>query len=176
MAKTYPTQELKVRSLSDNLSYLALYLPEGASQTFLRGWPVVITSGYVVEGANPVTALFGFAGENAHNSPAGAYTISVIPATPDVVVEGNFLASSAADNVLAAGDFGGSFRLAKGANLLGASKPGWYIEDTGSSTSVKIVSARSSHVLPTSEEGEAKAGDTNARLVAKPLASVITYG
>ncbi|HBY61912.1 MAG TPA: hypothetical protein DEH78_18995 [Solibacterales bacterium] len=175
MAKTYNRLALGVRSLSDNLSYFALATPEGASQTFKRNWPVVITSGYAVEAANPVTALYGFAGEDAHNAAAGAYTINVYPVTSDLVIEANFLAASAANNVLAAADFGGSFRLAKHADALGTGKAGWYVEDTGSTTAVKIISFRSSHVLPNSEEGEAKAGDTNARIVAKPLAAVVTY-
>lgn len=55
-----------------------LHFPEAASQSFVTGEPVLLsTTGYVTEcGDNPV-AILGLALADAHNTTAGLYTIPV---------------------------------------------------------------------------------------------------
>lgn len=171
MANTWHKKDIVVLSRSrPDAQYVVFSCPEGASVTAKRGWPVVVTSGYVVEAASPATAIFGFLAEDAHNDAvAGTHQISVIPALPDVLIEANFLAASAADNVLAAGDFGGKFRLVKSAGGM------WYVEDTGTTTAVKIVNLVPETVSPTIHPPRAVAGDTNARVIASVLDAVCTW-
>jgi len=173
MAKTFPKRALGVR-LEDSpvLGYAARWEPEGASQTYPAGSPVVFTSGYVVEAANPVLAIMGFAIEAGHNTTAGAALAKFLPAYDGLIFYGNLLASSAADRTLVATDLGSSFRIAKDSNLLGTGLPGWYIEATGTTTACKIVSFRADLVVPNEVNDRAAVGDTNPRVGAIALDSI----
>jgi hypothetical protein len=176
MAKTYGKQALAVSVPSDAwLGYNTRYAPEGASQTFVSSSPLVFSSGYLVVGADPTTAIACFSLQAGHNTTAGAYNIPVLPAYNGLVLFGNFLGAAAADNVLAAADMGASFDLKLSSTLLGASSPGWYILDAAASACVKITSFASDMVLPNSSETVAVAGDTNARVTAEVVDSVYAW-
>ena len=173
MAKTYPKRSLGVR-LEDHpvLSYAARHEPEGALQTFPAGSPVMFSGGFVVEAANPVAAMLGLAIEAGKNAPAGTRLTKFIPAIDGVLVYGNLLAAAAADRVLAAADLGASYRLSKDPALLGAGKPGWYIEATATTTASKVVSFRSDLIVPNEPKDRAEPGDTNPRVGVIVLDSV----
>lgn len=63
--------------------------PEAASQTFKKGEPVYLVSGYITEfTADADTGsqrLLGFAAEDAHNSTAGAYDVAVFIGNADTI-------------------------------------------------------------------------------------------
>ncbi len=173
MAKTFPKRALGVR-LEDNpvLSYAARWEPEGATQTYVAGAPVVLTAGFIVEAANPATSMLGIAIEAGHNAAAGAKLAKFLPAIDGLIFYANLLAASAADRALVATDLGTSYRIAKDANLLGTGKPGWYIEATGTSTACKVVSFRADLIVPNENDDRAAVGDTNPRVGAIVLDSV----
>ena len=59
------------------------------------------------------------------------------------------------------------------ANMISAGVGGWYVEDGAASASVKIVSFNSDIAIPNNSESIAVAGDTNARVSALFLNSVV---
>lgn len=174
MAKTYPKRGIQVFAPNDAyLSSVSVYLPEGLNQTYTGVNPVVVTSGYVVLAADPVTAIAGICVEDAHNAAAGAYSVRVIPVSEDVGVYANFLGNAAADNVLAAADLYLKRDFEYDANMISTGVGGWYIEDGAAAASVRIVSFNSDIAIPNNSESIAVAGDTNARVSAVFLASVV---
>lgn len=174
MAKTYPKRGIQVFAPNDAyLSSVSVYLPEGASQTFTGVNPIVVTSGYVVLAADPVTSVMGICVEDGHNTTAGTYNVRVIPVSQDVGVYANFLGNAAADNVLAAADLYLSRDFEYDANMITTGEGGWYVEDGAASASVKIVSFNSDIAIPNNSQSEAEAGDTNARVSALFLNSVV---
>jgi len=73
--------------------------PEAASQTFKKGELVYLVAGYVTAcGADPVNIL-GLAGEDAHNSTAGAYNVAVELAEPTVLFQMNIASSTSAGSL-----------------------------------------------------------------------------
>src|SRR5262245_14573368 len=103
--------------------------PEGASQTFLAGAPLKLVSGLALKFVTPTDGkLAGFALSDGHNVASGA-SVTVIPAFPHIEIECNFLGAAAADNVLAAADFGNKFDLLESTTLIGGDTAGWYISD-----------------------------------------------
>ena len=58
--------------------------PEGGSQTYKRGAPLIYTSGYLVVAASaPIDtgdSIVGFANEDGHNGTAGVYTATYVVA------------------------------------------------------------------------------------------------
>lgn len=172
MATTHIKQRLDVVQDDAMLSLITRQLPEGASQTFVLNAPVAIASGYVVVFVAPTTAkLAGFAMSDGHNSAAGTDSVDVVLAVPGITkIEANFLGSAAADNVLAAADFGSKFDLASSSTLINGDSPGWYIADTTSDPSVRICQFPPMRVANTTQVRTA-AGDTNARVYATPIAT-----
>lgn len=64
--------------------------PEAASQTFVAGEPVYLSSGYVTECGDDPSAILGIAADNAHNdSTAGKYSVGVYIPDSDMVFEAN---------------------------------------------------------------------------------------
>jgi len=174
MAKTYPKRGIQVFAPNDAyLSAVSVYLPEGLNQTFTGVNPVVVTGGYVVLAADPVTSVAGICLEDGHNTAAGTYNVRVVPVSQDVGVYANFLGNAAADNVLAAADLYLSRDFEYDANMISAGVGGWYVEDGAASASVKIVSFNSDIAIPNNSESIAVAGDTNARVSALFLNSVV---
>lgn len=140
--------------------------PEGASQTFPIGSPLKVSSNALVEwtAGTDLAALSCAAGQNTTGATCAVYFL-----LPGIELEGNFLAGSAADNVLAAGDVGTAYVLAKGTNLLGTGNDGWYIEDNVTNACVKISELMAEQPIPNVNATYPAVGDTNARVRAMPL-------
>lgn len=112
-----------VRSLT-GLSYPRQAVPEAASQTFLLGALVVVTSGYLVEcGADPALIL-GVATSAGHNkASANLVKNTVVLAHPDTLFVGNLDDSgSLGTGVTAATDRFLTYGVAK------RSSSHWYID------------------------------------------------
>jgi hypothetical protein len=146
------------------LSILFREFPEAASQTFEDGWPCKLVNGLVTEWVSVSDAFLAcFAAQDASGTTSQA--CQVVLAEPSfIVVEGNLLDTSAADEVLAAADLGVEKELAKDSNLLGTGLAGWYIRDQTSAPAVRIQSFRNSYPSPTVEPSASEVGDTNARV------------
>lgn len=171
MAITHDKAALKiVRPDAVMLELITREWPEGASQTFVKYSPLALSSGLAIAFVAPGTAkLAAWALTDGHNTTGAS--VSVVLATPEVEIEANFLGAAAADNVLAAADFGGKFDIDVSATLLGASSPGWYIKDATADPTVRItqfppVAKANSSTVRTA------AGDTNARVRAMAMYSV----
>lgn len=169
MAKTYPIQQLKVVYPHD-MSAAAVYLPEAASQTFVAGAPVLWSSGYVATAAaNPDTDtdVIGFALEDGHNdSVAGTSKVKVMPLIGEVYVEVNFLDSDGTDRTLAATELGNTCDLSL-TTISGEAI--WHADTAGAAKgALRIVSFKTTTLVPNSSEVEAVAGDTNARVLCVP--------
>ncbi len=176
MAKTYTKQALRPIEPSNVYgSLVERKLPEGASQTFPPGSPLKLASGlaivFVSASDGPIAAI---STESGHNTASGSEIMCVI-AHPNLEIEANFLGSAAADNVLAAADFGGDFDLATSTTLIGGADAGWYIQDSTSSVSVTMMNYRVNQLSPTSNVMLAEAGDTNARVRARILQDVLHF-
>jgi hypothetical protein len=93
MATTFPKKTLRVRSPGDGeMSYWIRKLPEVASSTFIASAPIVMTAGYVTEGADPCTKVYGFALRAGRNGASdGLYDSEVVVAFPGLEFYANFL-------------------------------------------------------------------------------------
>lgn len=172
---TFYKKQIGVFNINDpELSYCTMRAVEGASQTWVAGAPVVLSSGLVVEAANPATDVWGFAleaGQNVSTSPK----CKILPVIDGVALYANFLASGGANNNIAAADVGSTWRLAKGAYGEDGSTI-WYAEDTASSQALKMVSLETDQVLPNVVDNSyAAVGDTNARVKFIVLDSVRSF-
>lgn len=162
MAKTYLTRTLRVRQPSDpHMSYAVRRLPEGATQTFIASAPVVVTSGLVVEAADPVAAVFGIAVRDGQNVASGALA-ELIPIVDGLEFYANFLATGGGDNVLAAADLNNAnpFQVEKntvGGNII------WHAADASTTDACDMVSFDSDQQLANQVGSKVEAGDTNAR-------------
>lgn len=184
MADTYPKLPLRLNR-PDNpfLSYGARELEEGASETFVEDAPIVVTSGLVVEAANPATAVFGFALRAGQNNASAAAVLSeFLPATPDLEIFGNLLDdtdATANDHVFARADIGNDFNLEKDTILASGDTAWFFSDDTGSTEAVRIVNSKSDYVFTEAAGVGGKErpaiGDLNPRLTATVLAAIITY-
>lgn len=167
MAKTYPIKQLKVAYPRD-MSEAAIYLPEGASQTFVAGSPVKFSSGFIVENAAPNTdaanRIVGFALEDGHNAgSAGDKHVKIMPVVDSTFIEVNYLAANGADANLASAQLGQILHLNK--NTING-KVIWHASpNTGSKESLRCVSFKTTTLIPNSPEVEAQNGDTNARIL-----------
>jgi len=168
MAKTFVKGQMAVRMPNDAmLAVVPYYLQEGASQTFLNGSPVVITSGYVVAAADGATTVEGFALEDAHNSAAGTDKIKIVPASTGnaLHVYANFLTTAAADNILAATDLGLNATIEYAATASSSGGPIWHAGDSESSAGLRLVGfeCEPAYIPANQAELGPVAGDTNAR-------------
>jgi hypothetical protein len=174
MAETWARGPLRLFALSNSfISLVERRVPEGASQTFVTHSPLKIVSGLAVEWTAGTDVAFWSAGDG-QNVASGAFAM-VYFATPELGIEANFLGSAAAANVLAAADFGTAFDLAKGTDLLGTGKDGWYISDTTSSIMVRICEIHSEMTIPNKLPAPPAVGDTDARVRALPLTSLLHW-
>jgi len=167
MAKTFAKAAMLAVNPNDPfLGLVAEEWPEGASQSYPDGSPVVVTSGYIVAAAttNP-TSIWGLSSGAAHNTTAGAYQQKVIPLVAGMVLEANLMNDAAgADGTLATTDLGTKYDINYGANFLGTGKKGWFFSKTTGGVSIRIYSFKSTTVTPNSTEMLALSGDTNARV------------
>lgn len=173
MATTWP--KTAMRAVMPSNSYLSLVerrVPEAASQTFAIGSLLTYSSGlYAVWASGDLSAISCQEGQNT----TGAFT-NVYLILPGVELEANFLGSAAADNVLAAADHGTAFDVAVSSTLLGASSPGFYIQDSTSATKVRIIfGAEGVPFGPQATESYVAAGDTNAIVRGIPLISALLW-
>lgn len=174
MAKEYQFRPLKVLGGTDDpaIAYPARYALEGASQTFKAGAPLKWASGYLVTASTNPTAngtdemIAGFALEDGHNSTAGAYEVQYLPCIPgSIAIEGNLLTTAAADYVLLATDYGAAVDL-----VLDGTTGYWYFITAADVYGFgRIVSFKTSELVPNSNEVVAVAGDTNARVRVEPF-------
>ena len=82
-------------------------LDEGASQTFVKGELVFYSAGSIIEIASDTPALiYGMAAADGHNAAVNTKKIPVYVVNENLLFEGNVLAASLADYVLAQGDLG----------------------------------------------------------------------
>lgn len=183
MADTYPKLPLRLNR-PDNpfLSYAVRELEEGASQTFVEDAPVVCTSGLIVEAANPVTAVFGFALRAGRNGTAAQYLAEFLPATPDLEIFGNLLDDTDAvanDHTFARADVGNDFNMEKDAILADGSTAWFFSDDTSSGEAIRIVNTKSDfvHTEASGTGGRERpaVGDLNPRLTATVLSAIIAY-
>jgi hypothetical protein len=170
MAYTFPKRRLSAFCPQDpHEGYIVKSHHEGASQSFPRGAPLAMVGGYLVVFVATGTAkIWGFSVTEGNNTTAGAKQVKYVPAVPEVYFRASFLGSSAANNVLAQTDFGGTFDLASNANLEGTGKPGWYLQDSASDAVGIIMDADPKESPPPDQdEHRSLAGDTNARLLCR---------
>lgn len=138
---------------------------EGASQTFKKGWPVIMVAGYV-EGISTDTPslILGVAAEDAHNdSTAGTHMIGIYLALDTNIFSANVLGTSLADHILVQGDIGRQMGIQRDTSnnrlFLDSSVVG------GSSARVFTYElAQNQSSTPNSASGPFGIGDTNVRL------------
>jgi len=188
VAKTYPLGPLKVFVADDpDLSFAERSFVEAASQTFDVGAPLKLgTNGLAEWVSNADAAIFAWGLTKGQNLSAPSYQISnadqaITPtptmlkgllAAPDVVIEGNLLAASAAAYVLLAADYGAQKDLIKKAALYtqgGTAHDGWYVQNTASAATVQIFSFNSNDITPLTNDWGAIPGDTSPRVRVKVI-------
>lgn len=167
MAITFPKAHLRVHKPEDAyLGFVARYLPEGASQTFVAGSPLVFSSGLLIESTSPINTtnqVACFALEAGHNTTGR--TVKVLPVLPGLVIWGTLLAAAAADYVLAATDVGTVWLLAKTANFPTTGANGWYVQHVATNAAAKITHLGPHDLTPPNVTQTTSAvGDTNARV------------
>lgn len=178
MAKTYIKGQLAVEMPGDvSLAVWVMSLPEAASQTFKNGSPLVFSSGYLATASGTVESVEAFALEDAHNGTAGEYDIKCCPALHNTHCFGNLLTTGAADNVLAATDWGVKVQLLYNATAGAGSTPIWFFGDSASNPCFKVVDFKGdAQYLPANQsELRAAAGDTNARVKGVLLTSAADW-
>ena len=153
---------------SEFLALITREAPEGASQTFPAFSPTKIASGLHAVFVNPTDGLLAAFAVIAGQNTTGANT-KIVRAVQGVEIEANFLGAAAADNVLAAADYGGKFDLLSSSTLIGGASAGWYISDATADPSVRISAFKTSHPLPNVVATDPAVGDTNARVRAIPI-------
>lgn len=169
MAKEYQFRPLKVLGGTDDpgIAYPARYALEASSQTFKAGAPLQWVNGYLATCSTDPTAsgteekIAGFALEDAHNITAGTQEVQYLPNIPgSIALEGNLLTTAAADYVLLATDYGVAVDL-----VLDGTTGYWYfIKAADAYSAGRVVSFKTSELVPNNNEVVAKAGDTNARV------------
>lgn len=179
MAITWPKVNASLfNPHSDVLSYAALRLPEGATVTNVAGAPVVHAAGYIVEAADPVTAIFGWSLLAGLNKAAAtdAGDAKVVPIIPAFRLYANFLATgdAGADNVLAAADLGVDYELQKAA-VGPASAVIWHAADDQTDEALQMVSFKSDVQPANVTRYKSADGDTNARCEFAFIQDIIEY-
>lgn len=169
--------EHQVRALGSSvmnhpmLGFAAQWEPEGASQTFAAGTPVVWSAGLLVastsaietDAANKVT---GLAVEAGHNAAAGVTNLcKFIPAIDGVVFYGNLMTGDGADYVFeaAALGHGETQALRSKSGLITTSVTDWFLDDADTN-GTQVVSTRPDIVLPNVDPVRGTVGDTNIRV------------
>jgi hypothetical protein len=138
---------------------------EGATQTFKKGWVVILSAGFVVDPASDTpAAILGVAAEDAHNDTvAGTHTIGVYLAIPTNVFAGNVLQSSLADHVLVQGDIGTSMAIQRDTVNFR-----WFLNaSTVGGANIRVFTyeiAQNQSATPNTASGPFGVGDTNVRL------------
>ena len=172
---TWPKQGLNIVVHDDNmLAVLSREVDEAASQVWKGVSPLKLSSGLYAEWVSTADGeLAAWSKEDGHN--ATGKRCSVVLALPGVEIEGNFLGAAAATNVLAATDYGLNRDLAVSAPLIGGATRGWYILDSAVAAAVRITEFATNFPLPESQNDRPIAGDSDVRLRAHPLISILHW-
>jgi len=153
MATVTLTRAVLAKTESGN-EPLVINYPEAASQTFVKGEFVYLSSGYVMEiGDNP-TAILGMALDNAHNSTAGAYKVGVAVFSDNTILEMNKVNTSGVAQATAYSDIGKTF--------------GIYRDTTNNMTYAADASA-SPRLICIGLSGSDQVGDTGGRLLLRVI-------
>ncbi len=137
--------------------------PEAANQTFIAGQPVALVAGYVTEitsGAIGNAGLLGFASEDAGNTgTSGERNVAIYDLDTLTVCEFNLLegnSTTPTDHVMVAADIGVSYGI-----QYDASNNRVYL--------TSAVTGADSCFWIQGPAGPSVVGDTNARVLARPL-------
>ena len=150
-------------------------LPEGSAQTFKKNSLVKLSAGQIIaRTSGAADECFAFVLDDATGTQGTLLRCIILQ--PGDCVEGNFLATGGGNGTLAADDIGKSFELELDATLLGTGKPGWYIADAVATPSVRCISFHTNSQLPNALQGDAVAGDINARVRAVILRTLLPWG
>jgi len=124
------TADKWIRPASAKGSHILRQGAEGASQSFVRGAPLVRSGGYlVVATSGAALDMVGFTAEAAHNdSSAGTHNVLYWPIEENPVFQGQLAGASA--HTLAITDIGTAYGLA-------ASSGKWYVDVDESSANQK---------------------------------------
>jgi hypothetical protein len=157
------------------LSYVAQWEPEAASQTFTAGAPIYFDAGLLKTSVDPIdgsaidNCMLGLAIEDGHNAAAGRSNLcKFIPNIDGVIFYANQLTGDGATNVFAAADLFKhiSSTLANKSGLVTTGVTDWFIDDAAGG-GVAIVSTRADLVVENKPEPEGSrvlAGDSDARV------------
>lgn len=109
--------------------------PEGASQTFKKGAPLIYSSGYLIIAASaPIDtgdAIVGFSTEPGHNGSAGQYDVTyAVAGGPHVTFIGLLIDKVAESHVLAQTDLGAAYAIDVDANGY------WYLDENNTTNPV----------------------------------------
>lgn len=164
------------------LSYVAQWEPQGASETYTAGSPVVWSSGLLVASTSAIETdasnkVTGIAIEDANNAAASASNLTkFVPAVDGIIFYANLLTGDGADNVLAAADLGndGGSALRSKSGLITTGVTDWFLDDADAN-GCTIVSFTPDIVLPNLDVTRCEVGDTNARVGFVFVLGVRTY-
>lgn len=113
MAKTVPDDIMTDAASETNSPPFTITLPEAASQTFLKGWPVQIVAGYITGITSDTPGnVFGVVGQDFHNlAAAGVYgvisqTVATYVANGTNIFAANVKGATLTDHVLVEADLG----------------------------------------------------------------------
>ena len=171
MAKTHTVRSVGVGVPQHPLlGYAAQWEPEGGTETFTAGSPVVWASGLLVVGTDPISSaansVSGLAIEDAHNAAAGITNLcKFIPAVDGIIFYANLLTGDGATNAFAAGDLGAeeASSLAVKSGLITSGVSDWFLDDAGS-LGTTIVSTMPDIILPGETYPRVEDGDSDARV------------
>jgi len=105
---------------------------EGATQTFKKGAPLVVSSGYLIEASADPTEIFGIAEEDGENASAGVKSTRFMRPTPGNTFEGTFSNGGTAV-ALAQTDLGVDYGITKD-DTTGF----WYVDKAKTTTSARV--------------------------------------
>lgn len=162
----HPIRVPAVRGVNSFLSYLVRYLPEGASQTFPVGSPLIPASGLLVESTSPLSTtnkVYAIAMRAGQNT-TGA-TAEVVLAVPGLLLFANLLGDAAADHTLVATNLGVKYDFHNGSAILADGGDAWYVAATTDEGIAQVVSLDSDyHPHNTPSNTRAVVGDVNPRV------------
>lgn len=188
MATTWPIRSMGAAVLNQvQLSYIAQWEPEAASQTYTAGAPVYPASGLLTECADPIDGsgatkkMLGLAIEDGHNATAGRTVLcKFIPAIDGVIFYANLLTGDGDDNAFDVADLfvNDDSTLSSKSGVATSGVTDWFIDDAGA-TGVTLISTRADMVvvnLPATQGSRVITGDINARVGFVPIAADRTFG
>lgn len=180
-AKTHQIRAIGVEIPSHPmLAYAAQWAPEGATQTFAAGTPVVWSSGLLIASTSAIETdagnkVTGLAIEAGHNAAASVTNLcKFLPVVDGMRFFGNLLTGDGADNVFAAADVGASKALRSKAALITTGVTDWFLDDADTN-GVEIVGTQPDIILPNLDVTNVEVGDTNARVPFVFVTGVRTY-